>query len=399
MSTDNEKIANENRSNVKHVFIIGCKGIPAHYGGFETFVDNLVKRQKNKNIKYHVACIDLGGKIDRTEEYYGASRFFVRTPDIHSARAVYYDLKALRKTIEQIEKNNYRDGIVYILACRIGPFVKRYIDKLHSYGFKVYVNPDGHEWLRSKWSKPVRNYWKKSERLMVKNADLLICDSKNIEKYIKEKYAEFNPKTTFIAYGADTEKSKLSDDDKKLADWYKKFRISKGNYYLMVGRFVPENNFETVVSEFMRSTTKKDLVIISDYEGNKFYKQIRRNTGCNLDPRIKFTGTLYDSELVKKIRENCFAYIHGHSVGGTNPSLLEALASSNINILYDCGFNREVATDNGAIYFSKRPGELAEIFNELDKKNDYKKMREVGRKRIDDEYSWDKIVEEYERAW
>lgn len=93
----------------------------------------------------------------------------------------------------------------------------------------MYVNPDGHEWMRAKWSKPIRWYWKKSEQLMVKNCDLLICDSRNIEKYIHKSYEKYNPKTTFIAYGADLTPSKLSDDDEKLAKWYKEKNLSKKN--------------------------------------------------------------------------------------------------------------------------------------------------------------------------
>lgn len=119
-----------------------------------------------------------------------------------------------------------------------------------------------------------------------------------------------------------------------------------------MGRFVPENNYETMIREFMKSNSKKDFVLITNVEQNKFYDQLLKDTGFDKDPRVKFVGTVYDQELLKYIRENAFAYFHGHEVGGTNPSLLEALASTKLNLLLDVGFNREVG-ENGAIYWKK----------------------------------------------
>lgn len=380
-----------------HVFIVGCKGIPAHYGGFETFVDNLVKNQFNTNIKYHVSCMDTG-KLEEID-YYNAERYFVKTPNLHSARAVLYDIRSLKAAIEQIKERHLRNGIVYILACRIGPFVNHYIKKLHKYGFKVYVNPDGHEWMRAKWSKPVKKYWKLSERLMIKHCDLAICDSTSIENYICQEYVKYDPKTIYISYGADTTRSKLKDDAKELLDWYNKWGIKKKEYYLMVGRFVPENNYELVIREFVKSKSKKDLVIITNNDWVKFLDHLKETTGYEKDKRVKFVGTVYDQDLIKKIRENSFAYIHGHSVGGTNPSLLEALASTDINLLYNCGFNREVA-ENGALYFSKDEGNLEKAFNLLDvTTKDLKAVAERGRQRIHDYYDWNSIVNQYEELW
>lgn len=136
-----------------------------------------------------------------------------------------YDVEALKYCIRFIKQNHIKDAIVYILACRIGPFIGHYKRQLQKLGATLYVNPDGHEWKRDKWSAPVRKYWKISEKLMVKHAQLLICDSKNIEKYIQHDYQQYQPKTTFIAYGAETNKSKLTDDSPELMQWYQK----KGN--------------------------------------------------------------------------------------------------------------------------------------------------------------------------
>lgn len=381
---------------MKDIFIIGSKGIPAQYGGYETFVDNLITKQVSKDIKYHVACITFD-KDTKDYDYNGADCHEIQVPDIGGAKAILYDLKALDWALKEIRKNNLRDGIVYILACRIGPFIRWYVPKFHKYGFQVWVNPDGHEWLRAKWSKPVREYWKISESGMVKHADLLICDSKNIEKYIHKEYNKFSPNTSFIAYGADVTKSPLSLKDKKVKDWYKSKKIACNEYYLIVGRFVPENNYETMISEFMASKTKKDLVIITNVEKNAFYNLLKEKTHFDQDPRIKFVGTVYDKCLLKFIRENAYGYLHGHSVGGTNPSLLEALGSTKLNFLYNVGFNKEVGED-AALYWNKTPGFLSELIDKADNltTTQVNNLGKKAKQRVMDGYSWKKIVSDYE---
>lgn len=381
--------------NEQHIFIIGSKGIPAKYGGFETFVENLTARKKNKNIKYYIACM---AKDNNEFEHNDAKCFNINVPNIGPTKAVYYDLMALRKCIKDIKLNNITNGVIYILACRIGPFIGHYKKKLSNMGIKLYVNPDGHEWKRAKWNTFIKKYWKISEKLMVKYADLLICDSINIEKYIKETYKKYNPKTTFIAYGSDVSKSTIQDDDKELLDWYKEKKTTAKNYYLVVGRFVPENNYETMITEYMKSNTKRDFVLITNIEQNKFYESLKERTNFDKDKRIKFVGTVYNQELLRKIRENAYGYIHGHEVGGTNPSLLEALATTDLNLLLDVGFNKEVGQD-GAIYWNKKEGNLSSLINELDNIStiEMENYSNKAKKRIKEEYSWDKIIEKYEK--
>lgn len=384
---------------MKDIFIVGSKGIPAQYGGYETFVDNLVTRQVSRDVKYHVACMTFN-KETKDYNYNGADCHEIYVPDIGGPKAILYDLKALNWALDEIKKNNLRDGIVYILACRIGPFIHSYISKFHKLGFEVWVNPDGHEWLRAKWSKPVRKYWKVSESGMVKHADLLICDSKNIEKYIHKEYKKFNPATTFIAYGADVQASKLSLTSPEARSWFDKNKVQPLNYFLIVGRFVPENNYETMIREFMASNVKKDLVIITNVEKNSFYQALQEKTHFENDPRIKFVGTVYDKELLKLIRENAYGYIHGHSVGGTNPSLLEALGSTRLNLLYDIGFNKEVAED-GAVYWNTSVGNLKRLLEKTDAfdNDQIDAFDRRSKQRIIDEYSWNKIVDSYESVF
>lgn len=383
-----------NDSFVQHVFIVGSKGIPGNYGGYETFVDRLTEyHQNNPNLKYHVAC---KAKDTKTFEYHNADCFDVKVPSIGPAQAIYYDVAALNQCVRYIKRHNIQHPIVYILACRIGPFAAHFQRVIHKLGGKLYINPDGHEWMRAKWSAPVRKYWKISEQLMTKHCDLLICDSKNIEKYIHDEYGKYNPKTTFIAYGAETRKSKLADDDPKLIAWYKEKGLSPKSYYLVVGRFVPENNYETMIREFMKSHSKRDFALITNVS-DKFLEELKEKTHFDQDPRIKFVGTVYDKELLMKIRENAYGYFHGHEVGGTNPSLLEALGSTDLNLLLDVGFNREVA-ENSALYWTKQSGNLASLIDWADGMN-ADEISELGKKaslRIVEAYSWQHIADEYE---
>lgn len=382
---------------MKDVFIIGSKGIPARYGGFETFVEKLTKNKRSNNINYHIACL---GNTNKEFTYNNSRCFNIKVPNIGSAKAVCYDILALNRSINYIEKNNIKNALIYILACRIGPFLGCYKKKINKLGIKIYINPDGHEWKRGKWNYFIKKYWKFSEDLMVKYSDEIICDSINIEKYINTEYYKYSPNTRFIAYGAELGKSKMRECDKKLIDWYKKYNVQPQKYYLVVGRFVKENNYELMIKEFMKSKSNKDFVIITNIEKNKFYDELNKRTLYKNDKRIKFVGTVYEEEMLKKIRENAYGYFHGHEVGGTNPSLLEALSFTKINILLDVGFNREVAEES-AIYFTKEENSLAEIINQVDKfhKDYIDEMGEKAKKRIKDNYSWEEVVKKYEKLF
>lgn len=406
------------KNDVQHVFLVGAKSLGA-YGGYETFINKLTEyHQNNKKIKYHVACkangdgcmepqkID-GAKIISEHEfiYHNAECFRIRVPEkLGPAQAIYYDVAALKESQKIIKEQNIKHPIVYIMACRIGPFMKHFYKEIHKLGGQVFLNPDGHEWMRAKWNKPVRKYWKLSEQMMVKWSDLVICDSKTIEKYIHECYdgkgiKGRNPKTTFIAYGAETRKSKLADSDEMLLSWYESKGLKAHEYYLVVGRFVPENNYETMIREFMHSHSTKDFAIITNVN-DKFLDELESKLHFRSDSRIKFVGTVYDQELLMKIRENAYGYFHGHEVGGTNPSLLEALGSTELNLLLNVGFNQEVAED-AAVYWSKKNGSLAGLIDRVDT-IDAEQRAEYGRKakqRIKDAYSWQYICDRYAKTF
>lgn len=414
MAEDIRGVASKNK--VQHVFIIGSKSI-GQYGGYETFVDRLIGEHEHEpSIKYHVACKANGdgfmdeSKLEGVEKikkdkdgnvreftYRNAHVFKIPCPNIGPAVAIYYDRTAVLYSVNYCKKHNIKNPIFYILTCRIGLFIGGLVKQIKEIGGRYYLNPDGHEWKRAKWPAPVRRYWKWSEKKMVGLADLVICDSVNIEKYIRSEYGVKN--TAYIAYGADVEKSELTDDDPKFTDWLKKKGLTPHNYYLVVGRFVPENNYETMIREFMRSKSEKDFALITNVN-EKFLEELEEKLHWKADSRIKFVGTVYDKELLKKIRENAYGYFHGHEVGGTNPSLLEALGSTDLNLLLDVGFNREVGED-GALYWTKDSGSLCGLIEQADEmsKEEQEQLGSKAKNRIRNAYSWKKIGNEYLKAW
>ena len=390
IAINKEKYTNEDTI---HVFIVGSKGIPARYGGFETFVENLTARKKTKKIMYHVSCMD---NEEKTFIYNGSECFGIKVP-LRGAPGRIIHVGRVLKYVEKWSKlNQNAKVIVYILGCRIGPLLIPHSHTIHKTGAKIYCNPDGLEWKRAKWNAFAKRFLKYCESCLVRYSDLAICDSVNIEKYINKAYPK--KKTTFIAYGADIKTSTTGEE--QLFEWYKQFDIRQGEYYLIVGRFVPENNYETMIIEFMKSKTTKDLIIITNVEKNDFYNDLLNKTRFDKDKRIKIVGTVYDQELLKKIREESYGYFHGHEVGGTNPSLLEALASTKINLLLDVGFNREVGGDS-ALYWKKEEGSLSNLINQADEmdKDLISEYSIKSTRRIKEHYSWEKICNDYEELF
>ena len=400
------------RERVRHIFICGAKSI-GQYGGFETFVGKLAEElQGCESVKLHIACKANGsGRMDEsvlsnvkrisdTEfEYRGAHCFKISVPPIGAAAAIWYDLKAVKHCLSYCRTHGITQPVFYLLACRVGPWMGWIKRCVHKIGGRLYVNPDGHEWLRGKWPWAVKRYWKLSEGLTVKQADLLICDSRSIEAYILETYKAYQPQTVHIAYGADQACSPLANDAPAFAAWLRRWNLTPGRYCLAVGRFVPENNYETMIREWMRCETKKDLVLITNITPKQLRKLAVR-LPFEQDRRIKFAEAVYDQPLLKKIRENAFASIHGHEVGGTNPSLLEAMASTGLNLLLDVKFNREVGQDS-VLYWTKREGSLAALVEKVDQMTEEERnlFAKSARERIKTAYTWSLIAKQYMRIF
>ena len=380
---------------MQHVFIIGSRGLPAQYGGFETFVDQLVSHQVSPDIQYHVACLSNDQAFQHFN-YKGVDCFTIKAPKLGPARVIAYDMMAINYALKLIKKQGIEQPIFYVLGNTIGAFVAPFARKIHKIGGRFYINPDGLEWKRAKWAKPIQAYLKYSEKIMTHHADLVISDNPGIESYIKEAYPW--SKTTYIAYGTDLSPTSLNSQDNKVREFYHKWQTQEKNYYLILGRFVPENNYETAIREFMASSTKRDLVIICNQEGNPYFEELRVRTGFDQDPRVKFVGTVYDQDLLKYIRKEAFAYIHGHEVGGTNPGLLEALAQTDLNLVLGVSFNQTVAKDS-AQYWTKETGNLAHLINQVDPLEDVSEWGQRAKANMKQNFTWEKIVGEYEELF
>lgn len=316
------------------------------------------------------------------------------------AQAIYYDLAALDYGIDYCKRHEIERAIFYMLACRIGSFMEKYARQIHRLGGQVFITPDGHE-RRDKWPWLVRKYWQVSERLMVNKCDQdqVICNSIAIERYILKNYGKYRPETAFIAYGSELAASPLGDSDQLFNNWLKEKKLRTGQYHLIVGRFVPENNFETMIREFMASKRRKDLAVITT-ANNRFLAKLEEKLHFKRDPQIKFVGTVYDQDLLRKIWENAYAYLHGHSVGGTNPSLLESLSSTKLNLLYDVAFNQEVARQAG-LYWSKESGSLRRLIEKVESfiQQSVEDFGQAAQRRVTHAYSWPAIAGEYEELW
>ena len=380
---------------MKHVFIIGSRGLPAKYGGFETFVEKLVENRISPQIQYHVACLS-DDEAYHHFDYKGVDCFTIKAPKLGPARVIAYDMMAINYALKLVNNQKIAQPIFYILGNTIGAFIAPFARKIHHAGGLFYINPDGLEWKRAKWSKPVQKYLKYSEKVMTKHADLVISDNQGIESYIQKAYPW--AKTTFIAYGTDLHLSSLTAQDEKVRYFFDTWASKEKDYYLIVGRFVPENNYEIIIHEFMKSQTQRDLLIVCNHQGNAYFEELQQKTNFDRDERIKFVGTVYDQDLLKYIRNQAFAYIHGHEVGGTNPGLLEALAQTDLNLILGVDFNRQVAKET-ALYWDKKENSLVDCIHQVDKQSDFSDLGQAAKENMKEHYTWEKIVGEYEELF
>ena len=373
---------------MQHVFIIGSRGLPAQYGGFETFVDELVSHQQSDQIKYHVANLSESAS-GRHSEYKTADVFDIKARNFGPANVIFYDRDAINYALNYIKANEIVSPIFYVLGNTLGAFMGHYAKKIHKIGGKLLVNPDGLEWKRSKWIKPIQMYLKLSEQKMAKIADLIISDNQGIEDYLKAEYGDVT--STVIAYGTNP----VARDRAIDMTWFEAQGVKLKDYYLVVGRFVPENNYEAIIREFMASDTTRDLVIVTNHQGNPYFDKLRQITGFDQDKRIKFVGTVYDKETLLAIRQQAFAYIHGHAVGGTNPGLLEAMSATDLNLVYDVSFNRNVALDSA---FFWQLDNLTTLMAQAEKLegSEIDQLAARARAIIAGNYTWERIVAQYE---
>ena len=364
------------------IAIIGSRGIPNRYGGFEKFAEIIsTELVKNGNTVY-VSC-EYASK-QKIKEYKGVNLFYfpIKSPKIGLIRIIYeflydgYSLLWASKNVDYVYMLGYSAAILF------------FIPKL--FGKRLFVNHDGIEWKRSKFSPLIKYLLKLSEKISIIWADEIIADSKEIKRYLDD---EYNINSIYIPYGA-SEVQKVGWKPKKLPESLKEININP-SYYLVVARLEPENNIEIIVEGYLKSKTEKPLIIIGDFANPDYKHKVKKIIDNNSeDKKIIFTGGIYDPELLNMLRQNCCAYIHGHSVGGTNPSLLEAMISKNLIIAHDNEFNREVCGNSG-IFFR----DSDDLMNKIDlMEKDFLthlKLKNKAYYKVKDQYVWNNVVNRY----
>jgi glycosyltransferase involved in cell wall biosynthesis len=366
------------------IAIIGSRGIPNNYGGFEEFTEILSQKLTKKGYNVHVSCEQPSEK-NCPDKFNGVNLFYF--PIKHPKSSVIGMMYEIIYDAYSLFMASLKADQIYMLGYSAALFF--FIPKL--FGKTLYLNPDGFEWKREKFNNNIKLLLKINEKIGSFWSDRIIADSKGIKKYYDKKY---DTESSYIAYGA-SKVPKVKWDNKKLPDKLKHKIDLNQKYWLMVARLEPENNIHTIIKGYIKSKAEKPLIIVGNFDSPKYEQFI--NKIINETPNYKniiLTGGIYDQETLNMLRQNCFAYLHGHSVGGTNPSLVEAMAMENLLLAHDNQFNREVC-DDSALYF-KNSDELKNNIDNIDNNpENYLEFKSKAFNRVKKEYSWEKIVGEY----
>jgi rhamnosyltransferase len=369
------------------IAIIGCRGIPAKYGGFETFAQGLTENLVKNGYDITVSC-EYEPSQSRKDNYKGAKLeyFPIKPPKNYFLRKVYENLSDIYFLIKLSRKHQ----LIYFLGIEVGMFL--FIPKILSRRSHVLVNIDGVMWQRSKFNLLERWLLKINHDMATVFADEIIVDAKEMKSYVDKKYLD---KTSYLSYGINVPKRiTWNGETLELLKDYTPINISPGNYYLVVSRLEPENNIHTIVDAFIQAEIDIPLVVVGDFTSEAYKEEIESITKDCSQHGVIFLGSIYNQNLLNMLRQNCCAYIHGHSVGGTNPSLLEAAISRNIIMAHDNPFNREVCGAS-AVYF-KNEIDLSRKMKSIYKhQQSYLKLKDDAYYRVKNNYLWDRITEGY----
>lgn len=383
-----------------NVFIIGLRGYTQNYGGWEAFAHGLLDNWTDDSVHFYAyEKVDDESKEEIVEVNH-VTCIRVCEKESGSSAMMKYDKNSTDITCELVKKYGVKNPIMFHLGVRIGPYLWLKRHTIKKLGITMMENPAGAEWRRTKWGKVLQVYLFISAIMMAKSTDCMVCDNEGIRELYQKMLKGRKPELEYVAYGVESVPTVSEPAPEKATEFFKKWGIEKDQYYLILGRFIPENNYEMMFKGFMKSDTTRKLLVICNYqtEIQKFYEHIKESTGFESDSRIIMAGTLYDQEILHYVRQYAHGYIHGHSVGGTNPGLLEAMAETDVNILYDVSFNRYVGGE--AAYYFDSDNALVKMIKLADQMTD-EKRQEYGRKakkRMIEKYSWKFIVDEYNRV-
>ena len=356
----------------KKIYTIGIVGVPAKYGGFETFADYL-SQYINDEFDLTVYCSSNSYK-DKTDRYYKANLKYIPLKAT-GVQSIPYDILSILLSL----KNSDVLLVLGSSGAIILPLVSILTKK------KIIFNMAGLEWKRSKWNKFASWFLKFSEKIAVKYSDVVVVDNQGLQEYIK---SEYGVASQVIAYGGD-QVSKLDLTD-ELAE---KFTFLKEPYYAAVARIQPDNNIDMILEAFFQMPDK-NLVFVGNWDFSEYGKNLKEK--YSKVPNIHLVDPIYDLQILDQIRSNCIAYIHGHSSGGTNPSLVEAMHLELPIMAFDVNFNRYTTQDK-AFYFANSD-ELVENIRHND--SDAYKICANNMKVIADQiYTWKHIVNEYEKLF
>jgi glycosyltransferase involved in cell wall biosynthesis len=357
--------------------IVGSRGFPYVYSGYETFVAHLARGLVQRGHEVVVYCHRELFE-DRPAEVDGVS--LVYAPGIRS-KTLSQLTHSLTSTLHVITRG--LDLVLYVNSSN-GPFGPL----LRILRIPSAINVDGLEWLRPKWAGMGARYFRWASRMAARSFDEVVTDAEAMAQIYEQ---EFGRSSTTIAYGA----TPRFAEHPELLD---RFGLTPDEYFLVVGRLIPDNNADLIVEAFAQTSTRRKLVVVGDVP---YADEFSRRVKSVSDERVVFTGYVRDQELLGELYCNCYAYIHGHQFGGTNPTLLQALATGSCILALDTPFTREVLDgDEHGIYFPKDVDSAAALISEIDADEcTVKAKRQTARDRIAEAYTWDSVVDKYVRLF
>jgi glycosyltransferase involved in cell wall biosynthesis len=363
--------ASGNQSQKCRIAILGTRGIPARYGGFETFAEKLAIGLSEHRIEVTVFCESGGSPVP--DSFEGVKLRYVSAPALGPLQTILYDARCL-----WMARNQY--DVVYMLGYGAALFCL--IPRL--WKTRVWINPDGLEWARAKWGIAARTYFRLMEWTCLRVATRIIADASAIADSLVSRHGKL-PDCSVIPYGCEIIESTPSAEP--LSEW----GLVKNCYYLVVCRLEPENHVLEMLLAFQKSRSSKQLIVV----GNHLYRTKYVRQLCAVqDMRIRMIGPQYDQTKLKALRFHSFAYLHGHSVGGTNPSLLEAMGCGNLIFAHRNPFNLETLGPCG--FYFENSTELARSIDRAEGGDpDLVNLKEAARARARANYRWPDIVSKY----
>lgn len=348
------------------VAIVGIQGVPANYGGFESLVENIIGDNCPPDVKYTIFCSSADMKT-RLRFYKGATLKYVNL-HANGISSITYDIVSLARSLNGFD-------VILILGvsgCMTMPMLRRMTKS------KIIVNIDGLEHRREKWGKAARWLLRTSEAMAVKYADIVVADNKGIQDYVRQTYGK---EAVLISYGGDHVHREITPD--RTEEILSSYGVKPNGYAVAVCRIEPENNCHIVLEAFSR--TMFPLVFVGNWHHSEWAKSLKAK--YSEYPNLRLLDAIYDLDILYSLRSNAALYVHGHSAGGTNPSLVEAMHFGIPVLAYNVVYNRET-TENQAYYFSSVE-ELLSLL--MQRELDGSPMLEIARRR----YTWKHISKQY----